>query len=337
MALAQGSEMKNTANGTELVTIAKHDALSFFTEPNGSEHILARIRQEIDGFDADVSTTAGRKAIASMAYRVAQSKTYIDGVGKELVAEYKEIPKKIDASRKRIRDTLDQWRDEVRAPLTAWEQAEKDRIDKIEACLAEFQAVIDDQTDRPSDLLRERLDELRREAITEQFYAEFSAKAAELKDRAVRAVEAQLALAEKREAEAAEASRLQAEAAAKAQMEREAQIAKEAAAAAERKAAEVAEAERKAAAEREARLQQEKEAAERWATEAAAQAKREMEQKAARERAEQQRREDDKKHRAKINNEALAAFVSHGISDELAKQVVTLIAAREIPNVRIEY
>lgn len=329
--------MKDETETRDLVVIEKKDALSFFTDPDGSAAILSRIRQEIDGFTGDVATVTGRKAVASMAYRVAQSKTYIDGVGKELVAEFKEIPKKIDASRKRIRDTLDEWRDEVRAPLTAWEQAEQDRIDKIEKSLAEFQAVIDDQTDRSSDLLRERLDELRREAITEQFYAEFSAKAAELKDRAVRAVEAQLALAEKREAEAAEAARLQAEAAAKAQKEREAQIAKEAAASAERKAAEAAEAERKAAAEREAKLQAEKEAAERKAAEAAAQAKREMEQKAERERAEQQRREEDKKHRAKINNEALAAFVSNGISDDLAKQVVTLIAAREIPNVRIEY
>jgi hypothetical protein len=45
----------------------------------------------------------------------------------------------------------------------------------------------------------------------------------------------------------------------------------------------------------------------------------------------------DREHRATINRSALAAFVEAGISEDVAKQVVTLIAAASIPNVTINY
>lgn len=329
--------MKDAPESKELVTIEKKDAFAFFTEPKAADPVLARIRHEIDSFKPDVTTAAGRKSIASIAYRVAQSKTYLDGVGKNLVAEYKEIPKKIDATRKRLRDTLDEWKDEVRRPLTEWEDAEKSRVDAIKSAMGEFQTAIEDDEDRDSGALRRQLQELRSAAITKQFYAEFAVDAADLRDKAVRRVEARLALAEKREAEAAAAARQQAEAEAKARQEREDQIAKEAAEAAERKAAEAAKAEREASERREMQLRLDKEAAERRALEAAQQAKREMEEKAEAERAEQARREADKKHRATVNNAALAAFVEHGVPEDMAKEVVRLIASRAIPAVSIAY
>src|SRR5690606_15960611 len=106
----------------------KETALQVFQAPNGLDPYLQQIRAEIDSFVPDVSTKKGRDAIASIAHKVARSKTALDNVGKELVAELKEIPKKIDAERKRMRDTLDAWKDEVRAPLNEWEQAEADRV-----------------------------------------------------------------------------------------------------------------------------------------------------------------------------------------------------------------
>ncbi len=104
----------------------KETALQVFQQANGLDPYLQQIRAEIDSFVPDVSTKKGRDAIASIAHKVARSKTALDNVGKELVAELKEIPKKIDAERKRMRDTLDAWKDEVRAPLNEWEQAEAD-------------------------------------------------------------------------------------------------------------------------------------------------------------------------------------------------------------------
>ncbi|EGT6367902.1 cell envelope biogenesis protein TolA, partial [Escherichia coli] len=53
-------------------------------------------------FVPDITTAKGRKEIAYLAYKVAQTKTYLDGLGKDLVAELKEIPKLIDANRKTV-------------------------------------------------------------------------------------------------------------------------------------------------------------------------------------------------------------------------------------------
>ena len=113
---------------SDLITIEKPKALTVFTEPGGIQSILDEIATTARALAADATTAKGRKEIASVAYRVAQSKTYIDGVGKDLVAEMKELPKKVDASRKQARDFLDALRDEIRAPLDAWE-AEQARIE----------------------------------------------------------------------------------------------------------------------------------------------------------------------------------------------------------------
>jgi len=117
---------------------------------------LAQIRAEIDAFVPDVSTKKGRDAIASMAYKVAKSKTALDGLGKELVAELKQIPALIDAERKRMRDTLDAWRDEVRKPVDDWEaeqaaieakrladEAEAERVRLAEIAARELQEQVD--------------------------------------------------------------------------------------------------------------------------------------------------------------------------------------------------
>ena len=102
----------------------KESAMVVFTSANSIDPYLAHIRAEIDSFVPDLTTKKGRDAIASMAYKVSQSKSALEAVGKALADEAKEIPKKIDATRKHVKDTLDSWRDEVRKPLDDW-QAEQ--------------------------------------------------------------------------------------------------------------------------------------------------------------------------------------------------------------------
>lgn len=115
----------------ELAVITGDNALEVFTSNGGLDPYLARIREEIDQFVPDLTTKTGRAKIASMAMKIAKSKTFIDGEGKKLVAVLKEKPKIIDVSRQKLRKTLDSWRDEVREPLTKWEAEEKERIDSI--------------------------------------------------------------------------------------------------------------------------------------------------------------------------------------------------------------
>ncbi|MCU1717349.1 hypothetical protein [Pseudomonas sp. 5P_3.1_Bac2] len=340
---------------TDLVVLPpKETALQVFQAVNGLDPFLAQIRKEIDDFVPDVSTRKGREAIASIAHKVARSKTALDNVGKDLVAELKEIPKKIDAERKRVRDLLDNWKDEVRKPLDDWQAAEDARIDR-------HQAVIDGIKERgaeagayDAEYLRGSIAALEQTPVNEDL-EEFEAEAAREKDKALSALRDALLAREKQDAERAELERLRRLQAERDQQEERDRIAREAAEKATRDAEARAQSERDAAAQRERDLELEAERArnaELEATRRAEQAERDAtaraEQAAADERKRQadliadeelqaKRREADIEHRKRINNAALAAFIAGGMPEECAKQAITLIVKRQIPNIQITY
>jgi hypothetical protein len=346
------------ADSGQLVTIPEESALSVFTTDKAMDPFLARIREELDAFVPDVTTAAGRKAIASMAYKVAQSKTYLEGVGKDLAAEAKEIPKKIDACRKQVRDTLDQWRDEVRKPLTDWEAAEDARVKAHTDAITVLNELSRLAPGRDSGGLRESI------AIVEAVVIgpaceEFEAEYARAKDAARSSLTEELKRAEVREAEAAELVKLREESARRAEEDRIARIRQEAAD--EARLAAEAEAQRKinaeqasakkaqddAAAEAQRKLDEQSEAtrlaqaeavaAQARAAETEARLKREAGEKAAKEKADAEAREANKRHCAAINRKAVAAMVECGMTQKAAMQAVTLIAQKKIPAITITY
>ncbi|MDT3716260.1 hypothetical protein QVM48_22150 [Pseudomonas soli] len=91
----------------------------------------------------------------------------------------------------------------------------------------------------------------------------------------------------------------------------------------------------------EQRMEQERQAAARRQEEAAEQARQDERRRADAAAAEilrqQEARERDKAHRASINRAALDAFIAGGMPEACAKQAVTLIAQRKIPNIAITY
>lgn len=89
----------------------------------GTREICALIEREARALVPDITTQPGRNAIASMAAKIARSKTYLDNLGKLYVDELKELPKQVDAERRAMRNRLDALKDEIRAPLTEWETA----------------------------------------------------------------------------------------------------------------------------------------------------------------------------------------------------------------------
>lgn len=362
---------------TEIALVPpKETALQVFQAANGLDPYLQRIRAEIDAFEPDVSTRKGRDAIASIAHKVARSKTALDNVGKELVAELKEIPKKIDAERKRMRDLLDAWKDEVRAPLNEWEAAEEARISRHTDAIDHIKSLVMGIEGFESVSLRNRITEA--EAfIVDASWEEFEAEAHRVKASILTTLRETLVKREKYEAEQADLELLRAEAAQREQKEREERIAREAAERARREAEQRAQAEReaairreqeaKAAAERrELELKLQAEQAERAAAQAeanriaaeqraeqeridaeqraaaAAEAARQAEiQRQADERARAEReaaaREADKEHKAAINRAALAALIAGGMPEQCAKQAIILIARHKIPHITINY
>ena len=340
--------MNDTATvGSDLVSIEPHNALAIFTTPNAIDPLLERIRREIDQFAPDIGSATGRKAVASMAYKVARAKTYLDDAGKKLADQQKEIPKKIDATRKSIRDTLDSWRDEVRAPLDKWEAAEAARVNGHKQRLEMLRIRETECGNLDAEELRFTIGTVEGIELGDA-WQEFAAEAALAKDRALASLRAALIAADKREAEAAELARLRAEATARAQKDRDDAIARDAAERAKRDAEANAAAEMKAAADavnrereaferRELELKLAAEQAERRAAEAEAKAKREAEAKVAAEAAETTKREADKAHRGRINRAALDAIMAAGIGEESAKRVIELIASKKVPHVSINY
>lgn len=322
-------------------------------------------RAEVANEVPDLSSRKGRERVASLAAQVARSKTAVEKPGREYLKRIKELPKAIEAELRDFVQKMDDLRDEVRAPLNEWQAAEDARIDR-------HQAVIDDLNERgaeagtyDADYLRSSIAAVEAVVIGEHL-EEFEAEAARAKDKALTALRASLVVREKQEAEQAELAELRRQ-----QAERDAQderdrIAREAAERATREAELRAQAERDAAAKREAdakaaserrelELKLEAEASQRRELEAkqrAEQAERDAQAKAdAAAAAERQRqadyqaeverqakaREADLEHKKAVNNAALAAFIAGGMPEDCAKQAITLIAKRLVPNISIQY
>lgn len=323
-----------------------------FVKPQGVQELFGLIKAEAQSHVLDVETKKGREFIASLAYKVSQSKTAVDSHGKSLVEGIKSQAKVIDDSRKFFRDSCDQLRDEIRAPLTAWEEAEKARVDALKARLEKLTDLGRVDQFSPSALIAEVLAEVRNTAIDDS-WQEFLADAAKAKDNAISHFESILALATQREAEQAELARLRAEAEARAKAEREQRIAEEAAARAKAQAEAQVKAQREALEAEKARLEREAQLAAQREAEAKAQAqaeadarvkaeeariRAEIEAQAKAEEVEQAKREANIKHRRTVNKAAVAALVaSAGITEEQARQVIKAIHGGLIPRVSISY
>jgi len=351
---------------TELALVPpKETALQVFQAENGLDPYLQQIRAEIDAFVPDVSTKKGRDAIASIAHKVARSKTALDNVGKELVAELKEIPKKIDAERKRMRDTLDAWKDEVRAPLNAWEQAEADRVARHTDRIDWLRNRDDQVAELSAADIQARIAEAEAVEVGPD-WEEFEAEAHRVKAATLTTLQLALTKRQAYEAEQAELERLRAEAAQREQKEREERVAREAAEQAQREAEQRAQAERDAAAKREADAkaaaerrelelklqaeqaerekleaqrraeQAERDAAERAERAAAAERQRQADEKA-RQEAEAKAREADIAHKTAVLTSIKEAFMGAGVTEEQAKAIINMIRKGEVPSVSITY
>lgn len=132
---------ENTApeQGSALAIPETFDFVTLFTGSEKVEALLATIEAEVRKTVIPTDTDKNRKAIASLAYKVSQAKTLLDGKGKEQVEDQKRAIKVVDDLRKVIRDRMDALRDEARKPLDDWEEAEAKRKAARDQALADLQ------------------------------------------------------------------------------------------------------------------------------------------------------------------------------------------------------
>lgn len=322
--------------------------------------MLQEIESEAGKFVADVTTEEGRKEIASMAYKVARTKTALDDAGKSLTEDWKKKAAVIDAQRKIVRETLDALKDKIRKPLDEFEVAEENRVNERKERIAKiecFKHTISNSTAT----LESAIKEIRQ--LLQFDWQEFAYKAETTANEVIEILQQRLDAAKKYEEDQAELARFKKEKEERERKEREEKIAQEAADKAKREAEERAkkieqekiEAEKRATqaeedrkraeekAKRDAELAK-KEAEERAKKAAADAVEKERQRVAEEERKEKEaaeKREANKRHRTKINNEIinhLKAIIDNETNlQHQAEAIVEAIAKGEVPHVSINY
>jgi colicin import membrane protein len=319
------------SDSTELAILPAALSPAVVFAPGGVDDILAQVRAKVAEVPKDISTPENRAKIKSAAYAVARSKTALDEMGKQLVADLKAKTGAIDAERKKIRDEMDALKDEVRRPLTEWEEAEKGRVAAHEESIEAVRVLCLHDADTV-EAVEGRLAQLEAYAKRdwEEFRHRFEGHYGHVKDVLTGHREA----ITQREAEKAELARLRAEEEARKQKEREEQIAREAAEKAKREAEEAAAKAAQEAAERAAaeqrRVEAEKAAALQAAEDARLAAEKAAADKLAEEQAERARVEQEKRDaeaRAAAAETAAKAFAEKAERDRIEAE--RLAAQRE--------
>lgn len=353
----------NAVAEVELIEdISEENAPAIYVK-GGLQRFFDAVQVEVTTEIPDLTTKKGRERIASLAAKVSKSKAAVEKPGRDYLRRLKEMPKTVEAELREFVDKMDALRDATRKPLTDWEEAEKSRVARIEAQVSKL--ADNDVTGMSALDIKESIANLEAHVIDAQ-YEEFESDAHRVKASSLSALREALERQERHEAEQAELAELRRKQAEQEQKDREARIAQKAAEAARIAAEQKAQAEREAAAQREAQAkadaehrelqlklqaeqaereklqaQQRAEQAERDAAAKAEQAAQAERQRQADEQAQLQReaaaREADKAHKAKINRAALDAFIAGGMTEECAKQAITLIAKRQIPAINITY
>lgn len=309
---------------------------------------LKELRAQNSALVFDYADEKGNKEARSHIYKLRRTKTAVDDARKKEKEESLKRGRLIDGEAKNIIDQIEAMISVHQKPLDEIEEKEAQRVGALQTIIDEFiDVAATDQSGFKSEVIADRLREVEAVVIDSSF-AEFMATATEYKNKAVAAIKAALNAAQKREADAAELVRLRAELEARERDEREKRIAAEAAEKAKAEAELRGKAMQEAAATRERELMVQAEQAKRAAQEAQERAskaaleteeriKRETDAKVKAEAAEQAKRESDKKHRARINNEAKHAIVAGGFDDAVATVIVTIIAQGKIPHITIRY
>jgi hypothetical protein len=343
--------------------------------PSGIDKILADIKDQARSFVGDMSTEEGRKEIASMAYKIARTKTTLDNEGKKLTEDWSRKKSIVDSERRRVREELDSLRDEIREPLNKWEELEKKRIEEKVVRIAEIERLSTTQAFNNVSDVEKLIKDLSK--LIDFNWQEFDVKAKSAHDIARIHLQKELESGLKFEEEERirrekdiELEKLRAELVDRERKEREAQIAKEATEKAKIEAERIADIERnrverekkevmEAARVREAKIESDKKVAEQAkidaenrAKEAAEMAKvdakkavedaikRERDREKAEREAEEKalaKREANKNHQGKIHREILEDLEFYIGDVELRKSIIKAIANKKIRNLNIIY
>ncbi len=324
---------------------------TIFDSSENLERVLVQIEKRALSETFDMADATSRKACASLAYKVARSRTAIAGIGSEKAADLRAGWDAINTHRRVANDRLNALRDKVRAPLNAWDEAEKERVAAHEDRLTTLRAVCDLTAALGSTAIREHIKTVGEVTLGDQ-WDEFEEAAGEAKTSALIHLGAILETAEADEQARAELEQLRREKAERDEADQraaaEAEIKRREDAAADR-ARKLAEVRASEAVERE------KDKAEREVRDANLRAQkadqdardavdRERQEVAAREKVEadaKAKREADDQHNERIEAAIASAIIkaipAAKLKTDDARRIVAAIRAGHIPHVQIVF
>ena len=164
----------------EIAQIETLTPATVFHRDGGVEDVISKLEAEVRAIEIDVSSEKGRKHCASVAHRVARSKTLLDDMGKQVQADAKAIVDKVNGDRRVIRERLDLLKADVRKSLDDYEAFQEQRIDGHKDAIREIEALARFDIEPTEDLVAQRLEALT--AFAQRDFQEFSARATQAVD-----------------------------------------------------------------------------------------------------------------------------------------------------------
>lgn len=204
--MTEVTELPDALTGDKAIELVKADPASVLLNPDRWQRFFAAISETLRKEPTDLSTKAGRAAVASRAHSVTRTKTAIDAAAKKMKSE-------INERQKGIYDQLDKLAIETRAPLTAWEEAEDARKAKCKDIIERILRMAKIEWNDTSDGVINRLCEVETVELDALTFGDELAQAQETQRQAVETMTAAITRLETEEAEKAELQRLRDEAA----------------------------------------------------------------------------------------------------------------------------
>lgn len=111
------------------ITNKVNDFESLFLDKNNFVGVIDFVKDKVRNLVADVHEKDGIATRKSLNRKIANLKNIIEDAGKNVAAELKAKPKKVDATRKAVKDTLQALQDEVMMPVVAIEKRKEEIVE----------------------------------------------------------------------------------------------------------------------------------------------------------------------------------------------------------------
>lgn len=115
---------KPASPAKELIVINEESVLEAYSNGTGLEGLIKDITENVNNFEHDLKTAAGRQKTVSLSAKISKAKVKLDNIGKDLTVVWREKTTLVNKSRSDMREKMEALKIQALEPLTEW-KAEK--------------------------------------------------------------------------------------------------------------------------------------------------------------------------------------------------------------------